>query len=88
MIFKGSRYEETPTTIRDNTQILTRRELVTDEEHYRYIVIEGDTLMNIAYKCYGDESLWWRIMESNPKYKTPLGVKPGDLLLIPLRNEV
>ena len=88
MIFKGSRYEDTPTTIRDNTQILTRRELVTDEEHYRYIVIEGDTLMNIAYKCYGDETLWWRIMESNPKYKTPLHVKPGDLLLIPLRNEV
>ena len=74
MIFKGSRYEDTPTTIRDNTQILTRRELVTEEEHYRYIVIEEDTLMNIAYKCYGDESLWWRIMESNPKYKTPLDV--------------
>lgn len=88
MIFKGSRYEDTPTTIRNNTQILTRRELVTDEEHYRYIVIEWDTLMNIAYKCYGDETLWWRIMESNPKYKTPLDVKPGDLLLIPLRNEV
>ena len=88
MIFKGSRDEDTPTTIRDNTQILTRRELVTDEEHYRYIVIEGDTLMTIAYKCYGDESLWWRIMESNPQYKTPLDVKPGDLLLIPLRNEV
>lgn len=88
MIFKGSRYEDTPTTIRDNTQILTRRDLVTDVEHYCYIVIEGDTLMNIAYKCYGDENLWWRIMESNPKYKTPLDIQSGDLLLIPLLSEV
>lgn len=88
MIFKGSRYEDTPVTLRNNTLILTRRDLVKDLEHYRYIAIQGDTLMNIAYKCYEDESLWWRIMESNPKYKTPLDVQPGDVLLIPFRDEV
>ena len=53
-----------------------------------YTTVQGDMWDSIAYKCYGDETLWWRIMESNPKYKTPLDIKPGDLLLIPLRNEV
>lgn len=84
MISNTSRYKETGTYIVNNTKILQRREMETYKDFYKYIVIEGDTLYNIAYKCYGSETYWWRILEANPRYNTPLDIKPGDMIYIPI----
>mgnify|MGYP001294063286 CR=1 FL=1 len=42
----------------------------------------GQRLENLAYKYYGDTSLWWIISKANG-IKGQAGLKPGQLLRIP-----
>ena len=51
-------------------------------------VVEGDTLDGIAYKQYQDASLWWAILDANPKYQHEVEIKAGDVLTVPPLSEV
>lgn len=53
----------------------------------RHVVKHGETIDLIARKYYGDERLWWRILDANPLIY-PLDLQPGDDLLIPAAGPV
>jgi len=48
----------------------------------RHRVKQGETIDLLAQHFYGDEGLWWRILDANPLIY-PLDIAPGDLLDIP-----
>jgi prophage DNA circulation protein len=44
-----------------------------------YRVREGDAIDLLAARLYGDEGLWWRLLDGNP-IRYPLDLVAGDLL--------
>lgn len=46
---------------------------------------ESDTLDNLAYKFYGDPTLWWIIALANGLGNGRMGVAPGLQLRIPVQ---
>ncbi len=46
-----------------------------------YVVVEGDTLVGIAFAMYGDATVWRHLAEAN-NIDDPLGLCPGQRLLI------
>ena len=55
---------------------------VTDATAASYRVRAGDSIDFLARRFYGDEHLWWRILDANPTVY-PLDLKPGDVLDVP-----
>lgn len=53
-----------------------------NEDMIQYRVTQGETIDLLARRFYGDERLWWRILDANPTI-FPLDIKPGDVLNIP-----
>lgn len=50
---------------------------------------EGDFLDSLAYKYYGDPTLWWVIALANGIGKAKMSVEPGLQLRIPVNiNEI
>src|SRR5690348_14060473 len=45
-------------------------------------VQQGDEPDLLAWRYYGDERLWWRILDANPVLY-PLDIRPGDVLNLP-----
>ncbi|HEX8073051.1 MAG TPA: hypothetical protein VF546_24100 [Pyrinomonadaceae bacterium] len=48
----------------------------------RHRVGAGEELDQLARRFYGNERLWWRILDANPVVY-PLDIKPGDELTLP-----
>ena len=48
----------------------------------RHRVLQGEELDLLARRLYGDERLWWRILDSNPLVY-PLDVQAGAVLRLP-----
>lgn len=92
MIFKGSRFTNTPAYIdeTDGTLLIGIRSRATFDmtEAQYYTFIQGDTIDGIAYREYGDASLYWAILDANPEFQHEVEIKPGDTLAIPPYNEV
>lgn len=59
---------------------IRRPELSEQIRHHR--VTEGDSIDLLAKEYYGDEQLWWRILDANPLMH-PWDLRAGDLLTIP-----
>ena len=55
---------------------------VTDVQTAAYRARAGDTVDSLARKSYGDEHLWWKILDANPVVY-PLDLKSGDVLELP-----
>jgi tetratricopeptide (TPR) repeat protein len=52
---------------------------------FSYTVKKGDNLSSIAYKFYGDKSMWIKIYEANKsKIKDPDKIYQGQILSIPI----
>lgn len=51
-----------------------------------HVVVEGDTLQNIAFRYYGDSKLWYLIADVNDEIINPFVLKPGQNLLIPNKD--
>ncbi len=47
-----------------------------------YQFIQGDSIDLLAQRFYGDEGLWWRILDANPLIY-PLDIQPNNALNIP-----
>ena len=45
--------------------------------------IDGDRLENLAYRYYGDSTLWWIIAKANGIRDGAFGLKPDEKLRIP-----
>jgi|TARA_Y100000310_G_scaffold225261_1_gene227295 hypothetical protein len=45
--------------------------------------IDGDRLENLAYRYYGDSTLWWIIAQANKIRDGSFGLKPDEKLRIP-----
>jgi hypothetical protein len=58
---------------------LTRPRLEVVERHR---VSQDEPLDLLARRLYGDEGLWWRILDANPLVY-PLDVGPGHVLDVP-----
>jgi phage tail protein X len=48
-----------------------------------YTTVQGDTFDIVAYKKYGVEHLWPKIIEANPEYKDVVFFSGGVKLHIP-----
>lgn len=53
-----------------------------DGDVTRYRVTQGETVDLLARRFYGDERLWWRILDANPVVY-PLDIEAGDVLNVP-----
>lgn len=89
-VFKNSRYTMTPVFVSRGSAFLETRQRCNFnlENSSYYTVIEGDTIDGIAFKQYGNASLFWAIIDANPSYMTELDIKPGDIIVIPDFSEV
>lgn len=90
MIYKNSRYTKTSLYSRDDIMVFKRRDLenYNTKEAQVHTLIQGENLPLLANKYYGDTQLWWCILEANPKYRSPLDIRHGDVLIIPRLSEV
>ena len=81
------RYESTPVTKRwdDKRVYRTTRYPTINPSESDVIVIsnEGDYLDSLAYRYYGDPTLWWVIALVNNIGKGRMSVDPGLQLRIP-----
>jgi hypothetical protein len=55
---------------------------INDGDKFVY-PIDGDRLENLAYRHYGDSSLWWIIAKANSIRDGSFGLKPDEKLRIP-----
>jgi Contractile injection system tube protein/LysM domain len=94
---KYTLFRETGIPIRA-TCSLTLEELPSDEEGQNptsgalepmrtHAVVDGDSLPSIAYREYGDPTLWRAVAEANG-IDDPMRLWPGERLLIPSPTEV
>ena len=61
-----------------------RKPLTFSSEGAYYHTFEAsDTLEGLAFKYYGNEKLYWVILDANPKYMSELNIQVGDVLTIP-----
>lgn len=90
MIYKNSRYTNTPLYSRDDTMVFKRRNMQNydTKQSKVHVFIQGETLPMLAQRYYRDTQLWWAILEANPKYRCPLDIVYGDVLIIPPIEEV
>ena len=89
-IYEGSRYTKVSQYSRDNKLVFKRRDRIKFDavNCTNHIFIEGETLDVLATKYYGDSQLWWVFLESNPNYRNELDISSGDIILVPLYEEV
>ena len=55
--------------------------------HRLHVVVEGDTLPGVAYREYGDASLWRTVAQVN-RIDDPTRIRPGAHLLLPTIDEL
>ena len=83
MLQKNSRYYNQP----DTSAIDARgrkmrskapRELPETPGTFQHVVEDRDRLDHLAYRYYKKPSLWWRICDGNPQFKSPLEMLGKD----------
>lgn len=45
-------------------------------------LVQGEALDLLARRLYGDERLWWKILDAN-SIRYPLDLEPGDVIDLP-----
>jgi hypothetical protein len=55
---------------------------IEDGDQFVY-PIDGDRVENIAYRYYGDSTLWWIIAKANGIRDGSFGLKPDEKIRIP-----
>jgi nucleoid-associated protein YgaU len=54
---------------------------------YNHLVTGIETIEYLAWRYYGDSTLWWRIAEANG-LQYPMDLQPGSLVGIPGANDI
>lgn len=89
-IYSSSRYSISNLYRRkDGNIVISNRKKVkfNQKDLTQYIVREGDTVDNLAYRFYGNAQLCWAILDCN-RYLTELEMSAGDIIYIPPYEEV
>jgi len=55
---------------------------ITDGDKFVY-PLDGDRLENLAYRYYGDSTMWWIIAQANKIRDGSYALKPDEKLRIP-----
>lgn len=90
-VFQGSRYVKTSIYQRDDRTVIfniRNRAKFNKEDVIYYTMAKGDNLSILAYKYYNNSSLWWAILDANPKYQSEVEILPGDVIVIPSYEQV
>jgi nucleoid-associated protein YgaU len=87
------RYSNTPVTNRyDGKRVYSTTyypTIIPADSDVSVVSNEGDYLDTLAFKYYGDPTLWWIIANPNNLGKGRMSVPPGLTLRIPTRvNEI
>ena len=56
---------------------------IADGDRFVY-PLDGDRLENLAYRYYGDSTLWWIIAQANNIRDGSFGLKPDKQIRIPM----
>jgi hypothetical protein len=93
-VFKNSRYKGSYIYSDNNNRDIIHLEIIQDykvlptKEDLLLEFRQGDRLDIIAKRLYGDEQLEWVILQANPQYDSPLEVKAGDIINVPVPEKV
>jgi hypothetical protein len=94
VISANSRYANStlvPATNLDGNDILaiTFTEPVNTPITYQnYVVTGSDTIDGLAYRIFGDGTLWWVIANLNPEIIDFSGLTTGDIIRIPVTSGI
>ena len=90
MIYNNSRYKDCDILYtKEGSPYLSQREDFSPETVLEYYTFkEGDTLVGLAYKYYGEASLWCAILDANTMYESEMEIEFGAVLAIPTKREV
>lgn len=89
MISANSRYRTATVTTATGPDGLTRQEMRVAFPRARRItytyhrVLSGERGDTLAFRYYGNGSLWWMIADANPEILDWLELPPGQVLRIP-----
>lgn len=94
MISANSRYSNStlvPATNLDGNDILAI--VFTDPvntviQYQNYVVTGSDTIDGLAYKIFGDGTLWWAIANLNPEILDFSALTTGDTIRIPVTSGI
>jgi hypothetical protein len=83
------RYNEIPNKLNETNKRVTRSTLyppIPRKESDIYVrTTVGDRIEVLAFKYYGDVSMWWLIAEANAVGKGSFAIPAGTLLRIPIQ---
>ncbi len=92
MIDNRSRYRDTPGFSADDPQStafagIRPRHVVTLDGAIEHVLQKGERIDLLARHYYGDDRLWWRILDANPQIdyggSPELDALAGQVILIP-----
>jgi hypothetical protein len=85
------RYDNIPNKLSENKKRVTRSVIyppIPRKQSDIYVrTAVGDRVEMLAFKYYGDVSMWWLIAEANAVGKGSFAIAPGTLLRIPIDNQ-
>jgi|HubBroStandDraft_2_1064218.scaffolds.fasta_scaffold2068661_1 hypothetical protein len=94
MISSNSRYSNstlTPATNLDGDDILAivfTEPVNTSITYQNYVVTGSDTIDGLAYKIFGDGTLWWAIANLNPEILDFSELTTGQTIRIPVTQGI
>lgn len=91
MIFRYSRYTNTPVILDEGLTSFSKRNLLSFNltDCPIHTVLEGETLDYISHIYYSNPRLWWAILEANlGTIKEYFDITPGTKLKIPKYEDI
>lgn len=91
MIYENSRFTHTRTLITpEGKKAFKIREVanIAIKDASTHVWAEPDRLDLLALKYYNNPQLWWVILDANSGYYSEHDIKYGEVLIIPLYEEV
>jgi hypothetical protein len=95
MFFKNSRYRKQPFAVTIDAKgrrlkSVTLRAAPETSGTFLHTIEEGDRLDHLAYKYYKAPKKWWRIIDANPEFSSPLDLLGSGVMRcvrIPLAHD-
>jgi hypothetical protein len=93
-VYKGSRYKGSYVYADDQNRDIIYLDLI---QEYKFLPSKEDLMIEfkqrdrldlLAQELYGDPALEWVILQANPQYDSPLDIRPGDVINVPLPEKV